>query len=99
MTSGRSSLSARLLSAGTAGSSARQYYEDFHARDKTTEPTTTPTGVAVFEGDFRSIRRFAERDHANIVSWNTYDRGGHYAAHQAPDLLIDDIRGFYRRFR
>jgi hypothetical protein len=37
----------------------------------------------------------AERDHANIVSWNNYDRGGHYAAHQAPDLLVDDIRSFF----
>jgi len=24
-----------------------------------------------------------ERDHKNIVSWHTYDLGGHYAAHQA----------------
>ncbi|MCC5579200.1 epoxide hydrolase [Microtetraspora sp. AC03309] len=42
------------------------------------------------------IRRFAERDHKNIVSWNTYDSGGHYAAHQVPGLLVEDIRGFFR---
>jgi pimeloyl-ACP methyl ester carboxylesterase len=84
---------------GTAGSSARLYYEDFHAKDKAIEPTTTPTGVAVFRDDFRSIRRFAERDHKNIVHWSEFDRGGHYAAHQAPDLLIGDVRTFFRRFR
>jgi epoxide hydrolase len=82
----------------TVASSARFYWEDEHATHPT-EPTTTPTALASFAFDFRPIRRFAERDHAGIVSWNTYDRGGHYAAHQAPDLLIDDIRGFYRRFR
>jgi hypothetical protein len=27
----------------------------------------------MFAHDFQSIRRFAERDHATIVSWNTYD--------------------------
>jgi epoxide hydrolase len=37
----------------------------------------------------------AERDHANIVSWNSYECGGHYAAHQEPGLLVDDIRGFF----
>ncbi|MGI5232742.1 alpha/beta fold hydrolase [Actinoallomurus sp. CA-142502] len=26
-------------------------------------------------------------------------RGGHWAAHDAPDLLVDDLRGFFRRFR
>jgi hypothetical protein len=29
------------------------------------------------------------------VSWNNYDRGGHYAAHQEPELLAGDIRSFF----
>jgi len=62
-------------------------------------PTTVPLGLASFAYDFRPIRRFAERDHANIVSWSEFDRGGHWAAHDAPDLLIGDIRRFFRRFR
>ncbi len=81
---------------GTAGSSARWYYEDLHDREKPAGPTTTPTGVAVFANDFRTIRRFAERDHKNIVHWSEFDQGGHYAAHQAPDLLVGDIRQFFR---
>jgi pimeloyl-ACP methyl ester carboxylesterase len=90
---------------GTSGSSIRLYYEDAHATEKPTEPTTTPTGLAMFAGDFQSIRPFADRDHANIVSWNSYDPGlpvgsdrdaaGHYAAHQSPDLLVGDIRRFF----
>src|SRR6266511_4626118 len=83
----------------TAGSSARQYYEDFHAQNKATTPTTTPTGVALFAGDFRTIRRFAERDHANIIHWSEFERGGHYAAHQASDLLIGDVHKFFSHFR
>jgi hypothetical protein len=34
---------------------------------------------------------------ARILSWNIYDRGGHYAAHQAPDLLVQDLRQFFTR--
>ena len=80
----------------TAASSARFYYEDAHARDVPTEPTTVPLGLANFANDFQSIRPFAERDHKNIVSWNVYDRGSHHATEDAPDLLVADIRKFFR---
>ena len=59
-------------------------------------PTTVPIGLAGFGGDFYGIRRFAERDHQNIVRWTTYDHGGHFAAHKVPDLLVNDIRQFFR---
>ena len=79
----------------TGASSGRMYYEDGHATHPT-EPTTVPIGLASFAFDFRPVRRLAERDHLNIVSWNEYDRGGHWAAYDAPDLLLGDIRQFYR---
>src|ERR671917_1016108 len=82
----------------TSASAARLYYEDAHA-EQPTEPTTVPIGLASFAGDFRPIRRFAERDHENIAHWSEFDRGGHWAAHDAPDLLVGDIRRFFRRFR
>ena len=84
---------------GTVGSSIRRYYEEAHAEQRPGEPTSTPTGVAIFANDFQSIRRFADRDHANIVSWNRYDRGGHFSPQDAPDLLLDDIRQFFRALR
>ena len=82
----------------TSASSARFYYENAHA-EHPTEPTTVPIGLASFAGDFQSIRRFVDRDHKNVASWNVYDVGGHYAAHQAPDVLVDDIRQFYGPLR
>jgi pimeloyl-ACP methyl ester carboxylesterase len=84
---------------GTAASAARLYYENAHTTDRPTEPTTVPLGLAAFGGDFSGIRRFAERDHSNIVRWTTFDHGGHFAAHKAPDLLIGDIRAFYADLR
>ncbi|MET8852844.1 TIGR03086 family metal-binding protein [Amycolatopsis sp. NPDC004625] len=93
----------------TAGSSIRFYYEDAHKPASPQPPTTVPTALAMFKGDFQSIRRFAERDHANIVSWNAYDTSsapggprdaaGHYAAHEAPEVLVADIRRFFAGFR
>lgn len=83
---------------GTAAAAARLYYEDAHATHPT-EPTNTPTGLAAFGGDFSGIRRFAQRDHKNIVSWSVFDHGGHFAAHNAPDLLVGDMRAFFHRFQ
>ncbi|ATO15672.1 epoxide hydrolase [Micromonospora sp. WMMA2032] len=92
---------------GTAASSMRFYWEDAHAGEQPTGPTTAPTAVAMFPGDFQSIRRFADRDHAGIVSWHAFnagperggDVGGHYAAHQATDVLVGDIRQFFAGLR
>lgn len=87
---------------GTAGSSIRFYYEDGHlpAQDPP-GPTVVPTGLAAAaEGDFRSIRRFAERDHSRITSWTELPGVvGHYSAYTDPDALVDDIRRFFRPLR
>ncbi|MFI0420302.1 alpha/beta fold hydrolase [Spongiactinospora sp. 9N601] len=83
---------------GTTASSMRFYYEDAKATPPT-GPTTVPIGLARFGDDFKSIRRFAERDHARIAAWNTYDQGGHYAAHQVPALLAGDVRAFFAGLR
>jgi epoxide hydrolase len=83
----------------TAGSSAREYYEDAKTGAGYREvPNETPTGVSVFPYDFISVRAFAERSN-NIVHWSQFDRGGHFAASDAPDLLVGDLRTFFRSFR
>jgi epoxide hydrolase len=41
------------------------------------------------------VRRLAARGE-EIVHWTEFDRGGHFAALEQPDLLIDDIRSFFR---
>jgi pimeloyl-ACP methyl ester carboxylesterase len=78
----------------TGASSIRLYYEDAHATPPT-DQTTSPLGLANFKNDFQSIRPFAERDHKNIVSWNVYEVGGHYSAHEVPDVLAADIKEFF----
>jgi microsomal epoxide hydrolase len=57
-----------------------------------------PTAVADFPGDTlysAPPRSFAERAY-NIARWTKFDRGGHFAALEEPDLFIADIRDFAR---
>jgi pimeloyl-ACP methyl ester carboxylesterase len=83
----------------TARSSADLYKED-RAVAGEPEISATPMGVAVFPHEIAPpIRKFAERENTNIVHWSEFDRGGHFAAMEEPDLLIGDIREFFRRFR
>jgi pimeloyl-ACP methyl ester carboxylesterase len=82
---------------GTAGSSAQLYYENMHSGSWRQERVTVPTGVAVFAEDM-AIRRYAEQGH-NIVHWSEFDRGGHFAALEAPDLYVGDVRTFFRTLR
>jgi epoxide hydrolase len=83
---------------GTAGTALR-IYADAAREEPPAGPTTVPMGVAQFAGDLASVRAFAERAHGNIVSWNRYQRGGHYAAHTDPDLVIQDLRQFFASVR
>jgi epoxide hydrolase len=83
---------------GTANSSARLYYENMHDTGSFGQPPATmPTGVAVFAEDY-AIRRYGERAN-NIVHWTEFDRGGHFAAMEVPDLLVGDVREFFRGLR
>ena len=85
----------------TANSSARLYAE--FARSGSAwgkqEPSRVPAGVAQFPYEiFPPIRRFAERSN-NIVYWSEFEHGGHFAAMEQPDLLVDDVRKFFRGIR
>ena len=83
---------------GTAGSAANMYYENMHAAPNWGRaPSTTPIGVAAFATDV-AIRRYGERGNT-IVHWSDFDRGGHFAAMEAPALYLDDVRRFFRRLR
>ncbi|MCC3374260.1 epoxide hydrolase family protein [Cohnella sp. REN36] len=85
---------------GTANSSARMYYEAAHdpAAWAPKDPSPTPVGVAVFQQSDVAIRRYAELAN-HIVHWNEFERGTHFAAIDAADLMIGDLRTFFRGLR
>ena len=84
----------------TATSSARLYYESRNA--PTSRPMgriETPTGAAIFPYElFISPRKWAEASY-NITHWTEMPRGGHFAAMEQPELLVDDLRAFFRPLR
>jgi len=81
----------------TAASAARLYKEGQKSWGAAAGYSALPHGVAVFPGD-AGVRRIAERDH-KVVHWSEYDRGGHFAAMETPDLLVEDVRSFFRPLR
>ncbi|OZM74837.1 epoxide hydrolase [Amycolatopsis antarctica] len=85
---------------GTVASSARLYYEDTDsgAGWAEPEPSTVPSAVAQFGIQDVAIRRCDEKSN-NIARWTEFDRGGHFAALEAPDLLLGDVRDFFRDYR
>jgi microsomal epoxide hydrolase len=90
----------------TAGSAAQIYYESAPLLPIADAPraaraaSAVPLGVAVFPKDvLLPVRRFAERDFSNIVHWSEFDRGGHFAAMEQPDLFVADLRDFTRVVR
>jgi pimeloyl-ACP methyl ester carboxylesterase len=75
----------------TAGSSARLASES--PRGKVACPV--PVAVVVLPYDIlQSVRPLAEQDYY-IARWTEFDRGGHFAGLEVPDLLAADIRDFF----
>jgi epoxide hydrolase len=90
----------------TAGSSAQLYVDTAELLPTAAvppsppPPLTVPLGVAVFPHDiFLPIRRFADAAFPKIVHWTEFERGGHFAAMEQPDLFVGDLRAFARTLK
>jgi pimeloyl-ACP methyl ester carboxylesterase len=86
---------------GTAGSSARLYYERAHSDRPGAPPhgSGVPTAVADFPAEiYVPLRRLAEQ-RENVVRWTRFEHGGHFAALEQPGPLVEDIRAFFRGLR
>jgi epoxide hydrolase len=84
----------------TGTSSCRSYYE-LNQRIRENVPRArieVPTGIAVYPGEQLTPRKWVEHGY-NVTYWSTPPRGGHFAATEAPDLFVEDLRAFYRTVR
>jgi pimeloyl-ACP methyl ester carboxylesterase len=82
----------------SATSSARLYWESFAKVNR--DPVDLPTGISLFPKEiFRCSRRWAEARFKHIVHWRELDRGGHFAALERPQVLVDEIRTCFRPLR
>jgi pimeloyl-ACP methyl ester carboxylesterase len=81
----------------SGGSSANFYYEGAHAQLDWTTPSAAPQGWAVFNTD--PIMKRLMNPEGKIAHFSEFQEGGHFPAMEAPDLLVADIRDFYRTLR
>ncbi len=84
----------------TIGSSMLYYYASMHPLQPDVHTRVeVPAGVAIFPKDLVTApREFAERIF-DVRRWTAMPRGGHFAAMEAPELLAEDIRAFFRPLR
>jgi pimeloyl-ACP methyl ester carboxylesterase len=83
----------------TIATSFRPYYEYGKGLTRRVERVEVPTAVAVFPADIaQPPRRWAERTY-NVTRYTRMPRGGHFAAHEEPELLAHDIIEFFRPYR
>ena len=55
--------------------------------------------MAVFPHELLHVPRVLAEQEANLVHWSRFDRGGHFAAAEEPELIVDDLRAFFRPLR
>jgi microsomal epoxide hydrolase len=80
-------------------SSARLYWESAQAMQQggmSFPPMQTPTGISMFAGEqVRLSRRWAEPRFANLLHFNSIERGGHFAALEQPTMFVDELRSTF----
>ena len=83
------------------GSSTKLYYETLRKPWdlKEGEKIEVPCGIAVFPAEISvPPREWAERSY-NVQQWTGMPAGGHFAALEEPDRLVEDVRNFFRPLR
>jgi pimeloyl-ACP methyl ester carboxylesterase len=90
---------------GTGASAARLYAESIDQvsgwiTGASAAPIPVPVGASIFPNEVpRPSRRWAARRFPDVRYWAEHDRGGHFPALEVPDLLVGDLRAFFRTVR
>ncbi|MGW0712152.1 epoxide hydrolase family protein [Streptomyces sp. NPDC002643] len=85
---------------GAIGTSVRLYHEmAAEAGPATPGPVTAPTAFAAFPKEILPAAREVVAASFNLQRYTEFHRGGHFAALEQPDALVEDIRAFFRPHR
>ncbi len=82
----------------TGASSTRIYYENRVAKPNPAR-VTVPTACALFPKEITVPPRKWVDARYNLTRWTEMPRGGHFAALEQPELLVGDVREFFRTVR
>jgi microsomal epoxide hydrolase len=80
-------------------SAANMYYESRAERRGAWPEIKTPVGVAMFPKELARCPRSWAEGKLNITQWTEMLNGGHFAALEQPELLLEDLRSFFRPLR
>jgi pimeloyl-ACP methyl ester carboxylesterase len=83
----------------TAVSSARLYWENkFSFFD--VKGVSIPVAVSAFPDElYQTPRSWAERAYPKLMHYNKFDKGGHFAAWEQPEILVNELRTAFRSLR
>jgi len=82
----------------SGASSARMYWESLNKWPQ--GQTDVPLAYSDFPGEIvRGVRSWAENRYANIIHWNTLEKGGHFAAWEQPALFVNEMRAAFASLR
>ena len=79
------------------GSSMRQYYDYAHSSPRPAITVPAAFTLSHETGMIGFPRTIAERACTNIVSWNAPGKGGHFMAHEEPELLAAELNRSFAR--
>ncbi|MFD4695241.1 epoxide hydrolase family protein [Streptomyces sp. NPDC058463] len=80
--------------AGTGTSSARIYWESHNKM--ALGRVDVPTACSVFPKDARMPRAWCAHRFTDLRRWTDHEQGGHFPALEQPDLLVEELRSFFR---
>jgi len=84
----------------TTISAARLYWEGFPKADFGPKNISIPVAVSVFPDEqILAPRSWAEQAYPNLIHYNKLDKGGHFAAWEQPELLVEEVRTGLRSLR
>ncbi|MFF7354211.1 MULTISPECIES: epoxide hydrolase family protein [Streptomyces] len=81
----------------TGASSARIYWESHNKM--ALAPVHVPAALSVFPKDARMPRAWCEGRFTDLRRWTDHERGGHFPALEQPELLVEELRSFFRTLR
>jgi pimeloyl-ACP methyl ester carboxylesterase len=77
----------------TTISAARLYWEGFAKTDLGPKNISIPVAVSVFPDEvIHTPRSWAEQAYPNLIHYHQLDKGGHFAAWEQPQLLVEEMR-------
>ncbi|MBT2393617.1 epoxide hydrolase [Streptomyces sp. ISL-1] len=83
----------------TAVSAARLYGENT-SQFFSAKGITIPVAVSVFPDELHQApRSWTEQAYPNLIHYNQLPKGGHFAAWEQPELLVDELRTGFRSLR